>query len=74
MNENFQRMRLRLIQNYSFDVHADASEARDHHNNNGSFRGGDVPVSVAKEALVQNAGDDRLDEDDLIGGMTMPPR
>ena len=67
-------MRLRLVQNFSFNSHTEASRARDNPNSNTVSQEPGVPVNVAKEAVVQNAGDDRLEDEDIGGGMTPPPR
>ena len=67
-------MRLRLVQNFSFNSHTEASRARDNLNSNTVSQEPGVPVNVAKEAVLQNAGDDRLEDEDIGGGMTPPPR
>lgn len=59
--ENFQRMRLKLTRNYSFNPHTDASHARDNISDETDVRETSVPVRVAKEAVVQNVDEDVLD-------------
>ena len=59
--ENFQRMRLKLTRNYSFNPHTDASHARDNIPDETDAREASVPVRVAKEAVVQNVDEDVLD-------------
>ncbi|RMX38939.1 hypothetical protein pdam_00016423 [Pocillopora damicornis] len=62
--ENFQRMRLKLAQNYSFTPHIEASRARDNADVVDA-REASLPVRVAKEAVVQNVDEDILEVDDL---------
>ena len=59
--ENFQRMRLKLTRNYSFNPHTDASHARDNIPDETDAREASLPVRVAKEAVVQNVDEDVLD-------------
>ncbi|XP_066487542.1 neurobeachin-like protein 2 [Tiliqua scincoides] len=65
--ETYSRMRLRLVPNYNFDCHAEASALRDNlgadylHNPAES-----LPLAVAKEAKVSEMQDDQLAEEDLL--------
>ncbi|XP_069067022.1 neurobeachin-like protein 2 isoform X2 [Pleurodeles waltl] len=64
--ETYSRMRLKLVPNYNFDPHSEASALRDN-------SGGDhlmnltesLPLAVAKEAKVSEMEDDQLGDEDL---------
>ncbi|KAJ6655114.1 hypothetical protein lerEdw1_006018 [Lerista edwardsae] len=64
--ETYSRMRLKLVPNYNFDCHTEASALRDNmgadylHSPAESF-----PLAVAKEAKVSEMQDDQLAEEDL---------
>ncbi|XP_062978473.1 neurobeachin-like protein 2 isoform X1 [Elgaria multicarinata webbii] len=64
--ETYSRMRLKLVPNYNFDRHVEASALRDNlgadylHNLAES-----LPLAVAKEAKVSEMQDDQLAEEDL---------
>uniref|UniRef100_A0A452RXT2 Neurobeachin like 1 n=1 Tax=Ursus americanus TaxID=9643 RepID=A0A452RXT2_URSAM len=63
--ENFSRMRLKLVPNYNFKTHEDASALRD---NLGEFRCLDsLLLEVVKQVKVSNMEEDKLDlpEEDL---------
>lgn len=62
--ENFQRMRLKFKRNYTFTAHTDASRTRDNITDEVDARVASVPVRVAKEAVVQNVDEDKLEDDD----------
>eukprot|EP00057_Strongylocentrotus_purpuratus_P026068 XP_011680542.1 PREDICTED: neurobeachin-like protein 1 isoform X2 [Strongylocentrotus purpuratus] len=63
--ENFSRMRLKLMQNYNYDQHIDASQQRD---NTGvaTESSSALPLGVAKEARVSDMElqDDRLGDEE----------
>ncbi|XP_075444218.1 neurobeachin-like protein 2 isoform X2 [Ascaphus truei] len=65
--ETYSRMRLKLVPNYSFDAHTEASALRDNlgtehwHSAADSF-----PLAVAKEAKVNELEDDQLGDEDLM--------
>ncbi|XP_060638681.2 neurobeachin-like protein 2 [Anolis sagrei] len=64
--ETYSRMRLKLVPNYNFDRHAEASALRDNlgadHLHNPAES---LPLAVAKEAKVSEMQDDQLAEEDL---------
>uniref|UniRef100_A0A8C1RY07 Neurobeachin-like protein 2 n=1 Tax=Cyprinus carpio TaxID=7962 RepID=A0A8C1RY07_CYPCA len=59
--ETYSKMRLKLVPNYSFDSHSDASALRD---NMGHPRSSTepIPLAVAKEAKVSDMEDDKLED------------
>uniref|UniRef100_A0A673H8U3 Neurobeachin-like protein 2 n=1 Tax=Sinocyclocheilus rhinocerous TaxID=307959 RepID=A0A673H8U3_9TELE len=63
--ETYSKMRLKLVPNYSFDSHSDASALRD---NMGQYHSGKclstepIPLAVAKEAKVSDMEDDKLED------------
>ncbi|XP_072116392.1 neurobeachin-like protein 2 isoform X3 [Mobula birostris] len=65
--ETYSRMRLKLVPNYNFDKHLDASALRD---NLGSDQARtppeSLPLAVAKEAKVSELEDDQLGDEDLV--------
>uniref|UniRef100_A0A8C8SSA1 Neurobeachin-like protein 2 n=1 Tax=Pelusios castaneus TaxID=367368 RepID=A0A8C8SSA1_9SAUR len=64
--ETYSRMRLKLVPNYNFDRHMEASALRDNlgadHLHNPAEP---LPLAVAKEAKVSELEDDQLAEEDL---------
>uniref|UniRef100_A0A3B3CRJ3 Neurobeachin-like protein 2 n=1 Tax=Oryzias melastigma TaxID=30732 RepID=A0A3B3CRJ3_ORYME len=63
--ETYSKMRLKLVPNYHYDAHCEASALRD--NMAESPRSSDpIPLAVAKEAKVSVMKDDQLGEEDLI--------
>uniref|UniRef100_A0A673NB59 Neurobeachin-like protein 2 n=1 Tax=Sinocyclocheilus rhinocerous TaxID=307959 RepID=A0A673NB59_9TELE len=62
--ETYSKMRLKLVPNYSFDSHSDASALRD---NMGYPRSSTepIPLAVAKEAKVSDMEDDKLEDEDI---------
>ncbi|XP_033848417.3 neurobeachin-like protein 2 isoform X3 [Acipenser ruthenus] len=65
--ETYSKMRLKLVPNYSFDSHSEASALRDNmgadhlHSPTES-----IPLAVAKEAKVSEMEDDQLGDEDLV--------
>ena len=60
-------MRLKLIRNYTFTPHTDASSERDNITDEIDARETSVPVRVAREAVVQNVDEDILEVEDTAG-------
>uniref|UniRef100_A0A8C2FYA8 Neurobeachin-like 2 n=1 Tax=Cyprinus carpio TaxID=7962 RepID=A0A8C2FYA8_CYPCA len=62
--ETYSKMRLKLVPNYNFDSHSDASALRD---NMGYPRSSTepIPLAVAKEAKVSDMEDDKLEDEDF---------
>ncbi|XP_074841359.1 neurobeachin-like protein 2 isoform X2 [Carettochelys insculpta] len=64
--ETYSRMRLKLVPNYNFDPHAEASALRDNLGADHSHSPAEpLPLAVAKEAKVSELEDDQLAEEDL---------
>ncbi|CAM5094801.1 unnamed protein product [Eretmochelys imbricata] len=64
--ETYSRMRLKLVPNYNFDRHVEASALRDNLGADHSLSPAEpLPLAVAKEAKVSELGDDQLAEEDL---------
>uniref|UniRef100_A0A672J918 Neurobeachin-like protein 2 n=1 Tax=Salarias fasciatus TaxID=181472 RepID=A0A672J918_SALFA len=62
--ETYSKMRLKLVPNYNYDPHSEASALRD---NMGTPRSTEqIPLAVAKEAKVSDMEDDQLGEEDLV--------
>uniref|UniRef100_A0A8C4XCF7 Neurobeachin-like protein 2 n=1 Tax=Erpetoichthys calabaricus TaxID=27687 RepID=A0A8C4XCF7_ERPCA len=65
--ETYSKMRLKLVPNYNFDSHADASALRDNMGADNLHSHTDtIPLAVAKEAKVRDMADDQLEEEDLV--------
>ncbi|CAI9566184.1 unnamed protein product, partial [Staurois parvus] len=65
--ETYSRMRLKLVPNYNFDAHAEASALRDNLGTDQSQTLTDsFPLAVAKEAKVNEMEDDQLADEDLM--------
>uniref|UniRef100_A0A8B9KLA6 Neurobeachin-like protein 2 n=1 Tax=Astyanax mexicanus TaxID=7994 RepID=A0A8B9KLA6_ASTMX len=63
--ETYSKMRLKLVPNYNFSPHSEASALRD---NMGVPRSSEpLPLAVAKEAKVSDMQDDHLEEEDIMG-------
>ncbi|KAM3822734.1 neurobeachin-like protein 2 isoform 1-T1 [Vipera latastei] len=64
--ETYSRMRLKLVPNHHFDLHAEASALRDNLGADGLHNPAEsLPLAVAKEAKVSEMQDDQLAEEDL---------
>uniref|UniRef100_A0A8C9XVM0 Neurobeachin-like protein 2 n=1 Tax=Sander lucioperca TaxID=283035 RepID=A0A8C9XVM0_SANLU len=62
--ETYSKMRLKLVPNYNYDPHIEASALRD---NMGIPRSSEpLPLAVAKEAKVSDMEDDQLGDEDLV--------
>uniref|UniRef100_A0AAZ3PSS1 Neurobeachin-like protein 2 n=1 Tax=Oncorhynchus tshawytscha TaxID=74940 RepID=A0AAZ3PSS1_ONCTS len=62
--ETYSKMRLKLVPNYQYDTHQEASAFRD---NMGTPRSSEpLPLAVAKEAKVSDMEDDQLGEEDIV--------
>ncbi|XP_054846873.1 neurobeachin-like protein 2 [Eublepharis macularius] len=65
--ETYSRMRLKLVPNYNFDCHVEASALRDNLGADCSPKPAEAfPLAVAKEAKVSKMQDDQLAEDELL--------
>ncbi|KAM4705340.1 neurobeachin-like protein 2 [Rhinophrynus dorsalis] len=65
--ETYSRMRLKLVPNYSFDAHSEASALRDNLGTDHTQNLADaIPLAVAREAKVNELEDDQLGDEDLI--------
>ncbi|KAM4688208.1 neurobeachin-like protein 2 [Discoglossus pictus] len=65
--ETYSRMRLKLVPNYSFDAHIEASALRDNLGTDHTQSLADsFPLAVAKEAKVNELEDDQLGDEDLM--------
>ncbi|XP_042328517.1 neurobeachin-like protein 2 isoform X2 [Sceloporus undulatus] len=63
--ETYSRMRLKLVPNYNFDRHVEASALRDNLGADWHSPAESLPLAVAKEAKVSEMQDDQLAEEDL---------
>uniref|UniRef100_A0A8C0JCF0 Neurobeachin-like protein 2 n=1 Tax=Chelonoidis abingdonii TaxID=106734 RepID=A0A8C0JCF0_CHEAB len=64
--ETYSRMRLKLVPNYHFDLHVEASALRDNLGADHSHNLVEpLPLAMAKEAKVSELEDDQLAEEDL---------
>ncbi|XP_030639127.1 LOW QUALITY PROTEIN: neurobeachin-like protein 2 [Chanos chanos] len=65
--ETYSKMRLKLVPNYSYDSHSDASASRDNMGAESPRSSTDtLPLAVAKEAKVSDMEDDQLEDEDLV--------
>ncbi|XP_077160810.1 neurobeachin-like protein 2 isoform X4 [Paroedura picta] len=65
--ETYSRMRLKLVPNYTFDCHAEASALRDNQGADYSPKPAEAfSLAVAKEAKVSKLQDDQLAEEELL--------
>uniref|UniRef100_A0A671M5Q8 Neurobeachin-like protein 2 n=1 Tax=Sinocyclocheilus anshuiensis TaxID=1608454 RepID=A0A671M5Q8_9TELE len=61
--ETYSKMRLKLVPNYSFDSHSDASALRDNMGADSPRSSTEpIPLAVAKEAKVSDMEDDKLED------------
>uniref|UniRef100_A0A671PHP8 Neurobeachin-like protein 2 n=1 Tax=Sinocyclocheilus anshuiensis TaxID=1608454 RepID=A0A671PHP8_9TELE len=66
--ETYSKMRLKLVPNYSFDSHSDASALRDNMGADSPRSSTEpIPLAVAKEAKVSDMEDDKLEDEDIEG-------
>ncbi|XP_020371025.1 neurobeachin-like protein 2 isoform X1 [Rhincodon typus] len=65
--ETYSRMRLKLVPNYNFSTHEEASALRDNLGTDHIRNPPDsLPLAVAKEAKVNELEDDQLGDEDLV--------
>ncbi|XP_074539600.1 neurobeachin-like protein 2 isoform X1 [Halichoeres trimaculatus] len=64
--ETYSKMRLKLVPNYNYDSHSDASAQRDNMGADSPRSSEPLPLAVAKEAKVRDMEDDQLGEEDVV--------
>ncbi|XP_034144562.1 neurobeachin-like protein 2 isoform X2 [Esox lucius] len=64
--ETYSKMRLKLVPNYHYDNHLDASASRDNMGADSPRSSEPLPLAVAKEAKVCDMEDDQLGEEDIV--------
>uniref|UniRef100_A0A4W4FS75 Neurobeachin-like protein 2 n=1 Tax=Electrophorus electricus TaxID=8005 RepID=A0A4W4FS75_ELEEL len=64
--ETYSKMRLKLVPNYSFSQHSEASALRDNMGASHCTSTESLPLAVAKEAKVSDMEDDQLEDEDLL--------
>uniref|UniRef100_A0A672J9K9 Neurobeachin-like protein 2 n=1 Tax=Salarias fasciatus TaxID=181472 RepID=A0A672J9K9_SALFA len=64
--ETYSKMRLKLVPNYNYDPHSEASALRDNMGAESPRSTEQIPLAVAKEAKVSDMEDDQLGEEDLV--------
>ncbi|KAM9310767.1 neurobeachin-like protein 2 isoform 2-T2 [Pholidichthys leucotaenia] len=64
--ETYSKMRLKLVPNYNYDPHTEASAQRDNMGAESPRGSEPLPLAVAKEAKVSDMEDDQLAEEDLV--------
>ncbi|XP_069552207.1 neurobeachin-like protein 2 isoform X1 [Brachyistius frenatus] len=64
--ETYSKMRLKLVPNYNYDPHSEASAQRDNMGADSPRSSEPLPLAVAKEAKVSDMEDDQLGEEDLV--------
>ncbi|XP_044215152.1 neurobeachin-like protein 2 isoform X2 [Thunnus albacares] len=64
--ETYSKMRLKLVPNYHYDPHSEASALRDNMGADSPRSSEPLPLAVAKEAKVSDMEDDQLGEEDLV--------
>ncbi|KAL0985478.1 hypothetical protein UPYG_G00157390 [Umbra pygmaea] len=64
--ETYSKMRLKLVPNYHYDNHVDASASRDNMGADSPRSSDTLPLAVAKEAKVSDMEDDQLEEEDIV--------
>ncbi|KAJ8004840.1 hypothetical protein DPEC_G00140480 [Dallia pectoralis] len=64
--ETYSKMRLKLVPNYHYDNHLDASALRDNMGADSPRSSEPLPLAVAKEAKVSDMEDDQLGEEDIV--------
>ncbi|XP_045900215.1 neurobeachin-like protein 2 isoform X4 [Micropterus dolomieu] len=64
--ETYSKMRLKLVPNYNYDPHGDASAQRDNMGADSPRSSEPLPLAVAKEAKVSDMEDDQLGEEDVV--------
>ncbi|MEQ2239137.1 Neurobeachin-like protein 2 [Ilyodon furcidens] len=64
--ETYSKMRLKLVPNYNYDSHSEASALRDNMGAESPRSSEPLPLAVAKEAKVSDMVDDHLEDEDLV--------
>ncbi|KAM9783238.1 neurobeachin-like protein 2 [Neosynchiropus ocellatus] len=64
--ETYSKMRLKLVPNYHYDAHTEASAQRDNMGADSPRSSDPIPLAVAKEAKVSDMEDDQLREEELL--------
>ncbi|XP_063735209.1 neurobeachin-like protein 2 isoform X1 [Eleginops maclovinus] len=64
--ETYSKMRLKLVPNFNYDPHSEASALRDNMGADSPRSSEPLPVAVAKEAKVSDMEDDQLGDEDLV--------
>lgn len=64
--ETYSKMRLKLVPNYNYDAHSEASAFRDNMGADSPRSSEPLPLAVAKEAKVSDMKDDQLTEEDVV--------
>ncbi|XP_056330694.1 neurobeachin-like protein 2 isoform X2 [Danio aesculapii] len=65
--ETYSKMRLKLVPNYSFESHSDASALRDNMGADSPRSSSEpLPLAVAREAKVSDMDDDKLEDEDIV--------
>ncbi|XP_049336159.1 neurobeachin-like protein 2 isoform X4 [Astyanax mexicanus] len=64
--ETYSKMRLKLVPNYNFSPHSEASALRDNMGAESPRSSEPLPLAVAKEAKVSDMQDDHLEEEDIM--------
>ncbi|XP_045552936.1 neurobeachin-like protein 2 isoform X4 [Salmo salar] len=64
--ETYSKMRLKLVPNYQYDTHQEASAFRDNMGADSPRSSEPLPLAVAKEAKVSDMEDDQLGEEDIV--------
>ncbi|XP_037640849.1 neurobeachin-like protein 2 isoform X2 [Sebastes umbrosus] len=64
--ETYSKMRLKLVPNFNYDPHIEASALRDNMGADSPRSSEPLPLAVAKEAKVSYMEDDQLGEEDIV--------
>nr|XP_046254941.1 neurobeachin-like protein 2 isoform X3 [Scatophagus argus] len=64
--ETYSKMRLKLVPNYNYDAHIEASAQRDNMGADSPRSSEPLPLAVAKQAKVSDMEDDQLGEEDVV--------
>ncbi|KAM6967984.1 neurobeachin-like protein 2 [Aplochiton taeniatus] len=63
--ETYSKMRLKLVPNYNYNTHCEASASRDNMGADSPRSSEPLPLAVAKEAKVSDREDDQLGDEDI---------
>ncbi|XP_041797544.1 neurobeachin-like protein 2 isoform X1 [Chelmon rostratus] len=64
--ETYSKMRLKLVPNFNYDPHSEASAQRDNMGADSPRSSEPLPLAVAKQAKVSDMEDDQLGEEDVV--------